>query len=146
MHYRGLTGTANIVRQCVPKAARQLPGAGNSLQLLPDFHHLRDPGSAYRVAFRFQSAAGVDRMLAGPGCFAFHRDFPTLPAREKSEVFARHNLSNREAVVDFREVDIRGADARHFVSLGGRFRGGGDFGEGLPLCRAPSLACPMPAT
>jgi len=72
-------------------------------------------------------------MLALARGFPFHGCFPAFPAREKAEVLARHDFRDGKAVVHFREVNIRGADACHLVGLRGSFGRRGYLGERIPF-------------
>jgi len=54
----------------------------------------------------FQAAAGVDRVAAITRGLTLHGCFPTFSSGEEAQIFRCHDFSDREAVVNFRKVDV----------------------------------------
>ena len=59
------------------------------------------------MAFRFQAAAGVHRPLAVDAGLARERVRSAFAFLDEAEVFNRDDFRDREAIVNFRKLDVR---------------------------------------
>ncbi len=96
---------------------RDLARAGVPAQLHDDVADLADTGCAHGMTFRFEAAAGVNRKPAGEraapsGCiraaFAFFHE---------AEIFTGDDFGDGEAIVQFRDFDIFGAESGQRVGF-----------------------------
>src|SRR5690606_33280091 len=108
---------AHIVGQGMPEVAAQLAFTRQTVQLLPNFHHLPYSRGAYGMSLGLQAAAGIDRVAAIACSSAVHGSFPAFSPWEKAQILGRHDFGNCEAVMNFREIDIIRGEACHFVSM-----------------------------
>src|SRR5579871_2661779 len=108
------------------RMTRNLAFAGLASDLQNQIADLSYSRRAHRVAFRFQTTAGVDGALAGACSVTFERIWSALPARSKAEIFAGDNLGDREAVVQLRKLDVAWRHTCHRIGLLG---GAADCGK-----------------
>src|SRR5262249_36719695 len=76
-----------------------LPTAGLAAQLGDDLHDLGSAGRADRVALGLEAAGGVDGHLAAQARPALFGGDSPRARLEQAETFRRHDLRDREAVV-----------------------------------------------
>src|SRR5437899_12483570 len=97
-HDAACAGAAEILRQSdlVP---RNLARAGLAADLQRQVAELRHAGRADGMAFRLETAAGVDRPRPRAQRAALEGVRPALPAPAETQVFAGDDLRDREAVL-----------------------------------------------
>src|SRR5437016_2210785 len=108
---RGGAGPAERVRES-PPGSDDLALARLAAQLTHDLHGLGDAGRADGLAARLQAARGVHGDLPVQGRQAFRRRGPALALLDEPEVLDRHDLRDREAVMDLGDLDVRRLDLR----------------------------------
>jgi hypothetical protein len=84
-------------------------------KLLHNLHDLRDAGSAHGVPFALEPAARVYGDSPAYRSLALFGHFTTLTLLAEPQVFDCHDFGYREAVVNFREIDVIRLDARQLV-------------------------------
>ena len=85
---------------------RNLARARLSAQLKREFMNLRHARRPYRVAFRFQAAAGVHRHRAAEFRHSLDRAAASLAFGEKPQILERDDLGDRETIVNLDQVDV----------------------------------------
>src|SRR5664279_4334804 len=78
-------------------------------QLQNRFVDLTKSGRAHGVAFSEKATARIDRHVAVDAGAPFGRPTRTLTARNETEILRVDDLRNREAVVEFDEVNVSGS-------------------------------------
>src|SRR5207249_8700997 len=105
-------------------APRELPHA------LDD---LREPRRRERVATRLEAARRVHRQPAVERGLAVERRAAGLPRRHQAEVLERHQLEDRERVVQLGHVHALGTDTRHRERRARRRSGGPEARERIAV-------------
>src|SRR5258706_9017583 len=99
--------------------ARAKPAA----QLAHRFHDAEETSGRTGMGMRQHSPVGVDRKLAADTGLTLGEERAPLAGRAEAELFKLDNGHDREAVVQFCDVDVLRAEARHFVGNAAGFRG-----------------------
>src|SRR4051812_22518877 len=97
--------------------ALDLPISRFTANLQDKIANLRDAGSSHRVAFRLQSATGIDGALASQRSVAFSGVWSAAALRNEAEIFGGDDFGDGETVVHFGELDIGGGNASHLIRL-----------------------------
>src|SRR5207245_11711985 len=85
-------------------------------KLLCDLHHHRDPSCTYRVPLRLQPPVQVHGDSSADLGLPLPHKFGALALLAESEVLVGHYLSDCEAVVTRRHVDLTRSDLGSLVS------------------------------
>ena len=125
--------------QIVLQGAVDLPRAGVAAQLLRELEALREAGRAQRMALGEQAAGRIGDVTAAVGVVAVGDEPLGAALRAQAQRLVADELVVREAVVQFDDVDLVGADAGRGVDLGG-----GRLGQVVIACAAMRTAGDSP--
>ena len=118
----GSAGAAEILGES-DIVAGELAFARFAAELLDDVADLRGTCCADGMAFAFEASAGVERHGSAAACFACRGEEAALSAVAEAQVFHGDDFGDGEAIVEFGEVDLLGAEAGLAVGLAGGGRG-----------------------
>ena len=105
------------------RATRHLPIAGAALQLVHDLVNLPQTGGADRLAVGDQPAIGVDRQPATDFRGTLRNPLLLLAIRAEPVLGHVNQLGSGVRVLQLRDLDVFGTDARHFIGGLGRVDG-----------------------